>query len=148
MNVRPEPIVVEQVFNAPIATVWKAVTDKSEMPQWFFEPITDFEPRVGFETKFTVSSEGQNYEHLWKVLEVISERRIVYEWRYSGIPGNSTVTWELSETVDGTKLRFTHSGIETFPQDDPVFERETGVAGWEYFINERLKGFLEKNASN
>ena len=96
MNANTEPIVVEQTFDAPIAAVWKAITDKVQMPQWFFEPIADFEPRVGFETKFTVNSKGQDYEHLWKVIEVIPESRIVYEWRYGGYPGNSTVTWELS----------------------------------------------------
>ena len=80
------------------------------------------------------------------MIEVIPESRIVYEWRYGGYPGNSTVTWELSETADGTTLKFTHSGVETFPQDNPVFKRETGVAGWRYLIEESLKAFLEAKA--
>lgn len=148
MNANPEPIVVEQTFDAPIAAVWKAITDKSQMPQWYFEPIAEFEPRVGFETKFTVNAEGQDYEHLWKVIEVIPERRLAYDWRYTGIPGDSTVTWELSETALGTTLRFTHSGIETFPQDNPVFKREVGVAGWEYLIDESLRAFVERKISD
>ncbi len=36
-------IVVEQTYGAPIAVVWKAITDKDQMRQWFFEPMTDFE---------------------------------------------------------------------------------------------------------
>lgn len=53
-----------------------------------------------------------DYLHLWRVKEVVPQKRIVYEWRYGGVPGNSTVTWELSETPEGTKLKLTHEGIK------------------------------------
>lgn len=142
-----EPIVVEETFHAPIADVWQAITDKDQMRQWFFEPMTDFQSEVGFETQFDVEVEGQNYPHQWRVTEVVPERRIVYDWRYGGYPGESSVTWELLETSGGTKLKLTHKGQETFPQDNPIFSREAGVAGWTYFIQERLKAFLERQDS-
>jgi len=142
-----DPIVVEQTYNAPIAAVWKAITDKDQMRQWFFEPMTDFEPEVGFETEFDVQCEGQAYSHQWKVTQVVPERRITYGWRYGGYPGNSSVTWELSETPDGTALRLTHTGHETFGQDDPAFSRESGITGWTYFLHESLKSFLERESS-
>ena len=138
------PIVVEQVYKAPLATVWRAITDKNQMPLWFFQPIADFEPRVGFETSFTVSAEGHNYVHQWKVTEVVPQRRLVYDWNYGDTPGASFVIWELYETADGTTLRLTHTGHETFPRDNPVFSREAGEAGWNYFLRESLKAFLEK----
>ena len=144
MNAHTDPVVVEQTFDAPIATVWQAITDPAQMPRWFFEPIADFEPPVGFETQFTVNADGRDYQHLWKVIDVVPESRIVYDWRYGGYPGNSTVTWELSETPAGTTLRLTHRGHETFPQDVPAFDREQGLAGWRYFIHESLKAFLEQ----
>ncbi|MBM4160424.1 MAG: SRPBCC domain-containing protein [Ignavibacteria bacterium] len=140
-----DPIVVEQTFNAPIAVVWKAITDKDQMRQWFFEPMTDFRPEVGFETQFDVQCEGQSYQHQWKVTEVVPERRIEYDWRYGGYPGDSSVMWELSETLDGTKLKLTHKGHETFPQGNRIFSRESGVTGWTYFVQESLKAFLECN---
>ncbi len=146
MDTNADPIVVEQVFNAPMAVVWKAITDKHQMRQWFFETMTDFEPYVGFETEFNVRCEDRDFPHVWNVTEVVPERRIAYGWRYGGYPGNSTVTWELSETPDGTKLTFTHEGSETFPQDDPVFSRESGQAAWDYFLGESLKGFLERQS--
>lgn len=139
-----DPIIVEQTFNVPIAVVWRAITDKHQMRQWFFEPMIDFKPEVGFETQFDVLCEGQNYLHQWKVTEVVSERRIVYDWRYEGYPGESSVMWELTETPGGTKLVFTHKGSETFPPDNPVFSRENGVAGWTCLVRERLKDFLER----
>ncbi len=145
MSTNTDPIVVEQTFNAPIAVVWKAITDKDQMRRWFFEPLADFKPEVGFETEFNVNCEGQNFLHQWKVTEVDPGRGIVYDWQYGGIAGESSVQWELVETADGTKLKLTHVGGETFPQDNPMFGREAGVAGWTYFIQESLKAFLERS---
>ena len=93
MDMNADPIVVEQTFKAPIGVVWKAVTDKDQMRQWFFETMIDFEPEVGFATQFTVRSEDRDYPHEWKVTDVVSEKRIAYEWRYGGFPGTSLVTW-------------------------------------------------------
>ena len=147
MGKNAEPIVVEQAFHAPVDVVWNAITDKIQMRQWFFETINDFDPVPGSETQFNVRVQDQDYTHLWKVTEVIPKRRIAYSWRYGGYPGDSFVVWDLSETTNGTKLKFTHKGHETFPQDNPVFSRESGQAGWHYFICERLKAFVEQQNS-
>ncbi len=147
MENNAEPIVVEQTFHAPMEVVLKAVTDKDQMRQWFFETMNDFEPEPGFETQFNVRTQDRDYPHLWKVTEVIPKRRIVYNWRYGGYTGDSFVVWELSQTSNGTKLKLTHKGHETFPRDDPTFSRESGQAGWHYFICERLKAFLEQQNS-
>lgn len=138
------PIVVEQSFDAPIAAVWQAITDPDQMRRWFFAPMTDFRPEVGFATQFNVPCEGEDYLHQWKVTEVVPATRIVYDWRYGGLPGESSVTWELSQTPAGTKLKLTHEGHEAFPQDNPIFSRESGVAGWTHFVQESLKAFLDR----
>lgn len=143
MGTRAEPIVVEQTYSAPVSVVWRAITGRDQMRQWFFEPMIDFRPEVGFESQFSVQYEGQDYLHQWKVTDVVPGRKIAYDWRYGGFPGDSSVTWELSETVNGTKLRLTHQGHETFPQDNPAFRRESCQAGWDYFVRERLTAFLE-----
>lgn len=140
-----EPVVVEQAFDAPIPMVWKAITDKDQMRQWFFDPMTEFEPEIGFETQFNVRCEGKDYLHMWKVTDVVPEQRISYEWRYGGYPGDSVVTWELSGGGDGTTLKLTHTGHETI-QGDPIFSKENCAAGWTYLVQESLKSFLEKLA--
>ena len=142
-----DPIVVEQTFNAPVSVVWKAITDKDQMRQWFFEPMTDFDPKPGFETQFNVRVDDRDYLHLWKVTEVVPEKRIVYDWRYGGYPGHSFVVWELSEATNGTRIILTHKGHETFPEDNTVFSRESGQAGWEYFLRKSLKAFLDRQSS-
>ena len=46
-----DPVIeVKQNFQQSVETVWKAITDVSEMRQWFFENITAFEPVVEFKT--------------------------------------------------------------------------------------------------
>src|SRR5262245_16856613 len=126
-------IVVEQNFDAPVEQVWRAITHAEEMRRWYFEGIERFEARPGFETEFTVVSEGRTYPHQWKVTEVVPNRRIAYEWRFRGFGGQSHTDWELSATPRGSKLKVTHVGIETHPQEEVAFRPDSCRAGWEYF---------------
>ena len=139
-----EPIVIEQTFNAPIAKVWKAITEKNEMKQWFFNTIDSFKPEIDFETKFNVKSGNKNFMHLWKVTEIIPGQAITLNWKYEDYAGDSFVIFELSSQKNQTKLKLTHKGQETFPQDIQEFSRESCTAGWKYFITESLKKYLEK----
>ena len=50
-----EPIVVEQAFDASKAAVWKAISEREQMIQWFFDNIPEFQAEVGFETQFDVT---------------------------------------------------------------------------------------------
>jgi len=143
METNTDPIIVEQTYSAPVDVVWRAITDEDQMRKWYFDTIADFKAEPGFETEFNVRAEGRDFLHRWKVTEVVPLKKIAYDWSYEGIPGDSTVTWKLSETPDGTKLRLSHDGNETFPRDDPMFTREAGQAGWKYFLQDSLKEFLE-----
>ncbi len=138
-----KPIIVEQIFNTSIQNVWGAITELDQMKQWFFENIESFKPEVGFETQFNVQSQNRNFLHLWKLTEVVPMKKISYDWKYEGYPGDSFVLFELIEQHDGTKLRLTHQITASFPQDIPEFKRESGIEGWNYFIGQRLKYYLE-----
>jgi len=138
------PIIVDETFNFPVKRIWKAITDPTEMRQWFFNNIPSFEPYVGFETEFNVQSESRNFYHLWKLIEVIPNRKIKYRWCYKNIKGEGFVTFELFPVDKKTLLRVTNEGLETFPQDIPEFSRESCEAGWKYFITESLKAYIEK----
>ena len=48
---KSEPFVIKRTFNAPIERVWKAIKDKNDMKQWYFD-IPEFKPQVGFEFQF------------------------------------------------------------------------------------------------
>ena len=142
MKPTDEPIIIKQTFDAPIEDVWNAITETERMKQWFFDEIQAFEPTEGFETQFDVECDGKHYLHDWRIAEVIPQQRIVYDWSYKGYAGRGLVTWELKATTDGTMLTLTNTVVEAFPEDDPAFNRESGEAGWKYFINDRLKSYL------
>ena len=138
-----EPFVIERTYNAPIEKVWKALTDKQQMKQWYFD-IAEFKPEVGFEFTFTGGSEEKKYTHLCKVLEVIPNKKLSYSWRYEGYPGSSIVTFELFDEGKETRIRLTHEGIETFPKNLADFAKESFAKGWTYIIGTSLKDFVEK----
>ena len=135
------PIVVEQIFEAPRAKVWEAITKVDQMTQWFFDNIPAFEAREGFETRFVVRTE-RHFTHIWKIMEVIPRKKIVYDWSYEEYPGKGYVTFELIDHGEQTLLRLTNIGLESFPQDIPEFQRASCQGGWEYFIQDRLRAFL------
>ncbi len=141
-----EPIVVEQTFHTSINNVWNAITKVDQMRKWFFENIESFKPEVGFRTQFSIQSQDRSFLHLWKLTEVVPMKKIVYNWKYGGYPGDSLVMFELFEQENQTKLRLTHEITESFPKDIPEFSRDSGIEGWNYFIRNRLKEFLEKNS--
>lgn len=139
---RNEPFVIERIFNAPIAKVWEALTDKDQMKQWYFD-LAAFKPEKGFEFNFTAGSDTKKYLHLCKITEVIIGRKIAYSWRYDGYEGNSVVSFELFEEGDKTRLKLTHAGLETFPVSNTDMRRESFAAGWTQIIGKSLQSFIE-----
>lgn len=143
MKASDDPIVVEESFNASIETVWRSITELDQMRQWFFENIPSFDPVVGFETRFSVHSGGREFRHIWKLTEVVPLKRISYDWTYDGYPGDSFVVFELFEQEGSTKLRLTATVRQDFPDDIPEFKWESCLGGWEYFLKDRLKQYIE-----
>ncbi|HEY4272542.1 MAG TPA: SRPBCC domain-containing protein [Candidatus Udaeobacter sp.] len=137
-----EPIVLERTLDAPLDRVWTALTDVNEMREWYFD-LKEFKPEIGFEFEFVVEHEGNNYHHLCKVSEVIPQKKIAFTWRYKGEPGNSLVSFELFLEGDMTRLKLTHSGIETFPKT-PAYARKNFESGWNAIIGSELKQFVER----
>jgi uncharacterized protein YndB with AHSA1/START domain len=138
-----EAVVIERTFNAPVAKVWRALIDVEEMRQWYFD-LKEFKPEVGFEFEFVVEHEGNTYHHLCRVTEVIPQKKIAYTWRYKGEPGDSLVTFELFAEGDKTRMKLTHSGIDTFPKT-PAYARKNFMEGWTQIIGSSLKEFVESD---
>jgi uncharacterized protein YndB with AHSA1/START domain len=139
---KDEPVIFEKIFHAPITSVWKAITDRDAMKQWYFE-LPEFKPEVGFEFQFSGGTEENTYLHICKVTEVIPPKKIAYTWRYDGYPGNSLVTWELFEEGSNTRLKLTHSGLGTFPQHVKDFARNNFAEGWKEIVGTLLMKYLE-----
>lgn len=139
------PLLIERTLDAPVALVWRALTDLTQMQRWYMTQLASFEPVVGFRTQFTVHHAGKDFAHHWEVTEVVPERRIAYTWRYEGFPGQSLVTFELSAVEPGkTRLRLTHAGLDSFrPGENPDLATENFLGGWSSLAVE-LQRFLEQ----
>ena len=140
-----EAIVLERTFDASVGRIWAALTDVNQMREWYFD-LKEFRPEVGFEFEFIVEHEGNTYHHLCRVTDVISEKKIAYTWRYKGQPGDSLVTFELFPDGNKTRLKLTHTGIETFPKR-PAYARKNFETGWTAIIGSELKQFLSKETA-
>src|SRR5437763_7496005 len=136
-----DAVVVERTLNAPVAKVWKALTDVDQMRQWYFD-LKEFRSEVGFQFEFVVEHEGARYHHLCKITEIVPQKKIAYTWRYKGEPGDSLVTFELFPEGGKTRLKVTHTGIETFPKT-PAYAWKKFEAGWTAIIGAELKQFVE-----
>jgi uncharacterized protein YndB with AHSA1/START domain len=138
-----EPIILERTFDASPETIWQALTNPEEMKKWYFD-IPGFEPKVSHQFQFTGENEGRTFLHLCEVKEAITQQKLRHSWTYEGIPGYTEVTFDLSPENQGTHVKLTHAGIETFPENHPDMARKNFEAGWDYIIGQGLQEYLEK----
>lgn len=141
---KPQPYIIERTYNASVSKVWKAITDKDDMKHWYFD-LAEFKAEPGFKFQFTAGgNDGIQYVHLCEIKEVVFEKKLSYTWCYEGLQGNSLVTFELFKEADHTRLKLTHEGLETFPQNSKDFAKESFAAGWAHITGISLKNYLEK----
>ena len=112
-------------LEAPVARVWRAITDHREFGQWF---------RVALDGPFVVGevSRGRitypGYEHMeWyaTVQAMEPERLFSFTWcPYTSSPEEKTQTepttlveFKLEPTAQGTRLVITESGFGALPDD-------------------------------
>lgn len=139
-------VVIERTYEAPIENVWEAITNKDQMKHWYFD-VSDFKPEVGFEFQFYGGSEEKSYLHKCTVVEAEPITKLSYTWSYDGYDGRSLVTFELfSEDKNKTRLKLTHSDLDTFSKDNPAFSSESFNEGWKSILGESLRNFVETDS--
>ncbi|MBT8185625.1 MAG: SRPBCC domain-containing protein [Eudoraea sp.] len=140
------PLIIEQLFNAPVALVWRALTEKELMKKWYFD-IPDFRLEVGAKFHFEGGREDRCYIHECEILEIEPLEKLKYSWKYEGYAGLSFVTFELYPIGQQTRLKLIHERLESFPPENPDFAQENFRGGWNFLLKESLKEFLEKGKS-
>lgn len=139
-----QTIIVERVFATTVDALWRALTEKDEMKQWYFD-LPEFKAEVGFTFTFAGGpSPERQYVHLCEVMEVVPGKKLSYSWRYEGYIGNSLVTFELYPQGEKTLLRLTHAGLETFPSDNPDLAKHNFEVGWDAIVNQSLLAYVQK----
>lgn len=139
-------------LKAPVARVWRALTDYKEFGEWFKVDLErPFVP--GETTRGRITYPG--YEHL--VMEVVvqkmePERLFSYRWHPSATEPNADyskepstlVEFKLEQTGDGTLLLLTESGFDAIPaaRRDEAFRRNDG--GWTEQMK-NIESYVSKN---
>ncbi|GAB3512431.1 hypothetical protein GCM10027341_53190 [Spirosoma knui] len=136
----PIPLVTERVYDVPMETLWRALTDKDAISEWYFAQVQAFEPVVGSVFRFT--DDGSAYQKEWKVTQVVVSQKLAHTWAYKGYPGCSEVAFELFPEGEKTRLTITHTGLESFP-GDPHFASYRFEWGWQH-IGDQLTDYLLK----
>lgn len=121
-------VVVEREMGFPPEKIWRALTQPHLMAEWLMK--TDFAPVVGGRFGFTAAWGALACE----VLAIEPERRLSYTWVGSGL--ESVVTWTLTPTAAGTRLRMEQTGFR--PEQTLAYRGAT--AGWPRLLDalERL----------
>ncbi|WP_126974380.1 SRPBCC family protein [Gynurincola endophyticus] len=132
---------IEQIFPFSKEMVWKAITDKANMKEWYMD-IQDYEPVVGKKIQFYESG-AQKYLHEIEFLEVIPQTFIKHTWRHPDhSKGTSTVTWLLEEVSGGSKLSLIHEGTDQFADAGEGFSTADFEFGWTGIIQMGLRLYL------
>lgn len=137
-------LIFERLLNAPVAKVWKALTDGNEMKKWYFD-LPGFKAEVGYRFEFKGGpAPDRQYQHLCEVTEVIPQQKLTYSWRYEGYEGNSFVTFQLFAQGSKTRLVLSHQGLETFPASNADFGAHNFVKGWTHIVHTSLRKYVEQ----
>jgi uncharacterized protein YndB with AHSA1/START domain len=131
-------LVIEREMAHPPEKIWRALTQGELMKEWLLE--NDFQPVVGHKFSFRSKPMPQwNGIIDCEVLSVVPTSRLSYSW--STLGAKSLVTWTLTPTKNGTRVRMEHSG---FRMDQEAAYRGANY-GWQNFIGrlERVVAGLE-----
>ena len=142
-----QPFTIESAFHAPVEKVWKAITDKDEMKQWYFS-LDAFKPEKDFEFRFEGGDEANTYLHICRILEVIPNKKLSHTWQYEGQEEETIVTWELFEEGNDTRVKLTHEGLEKIAHHGPAFAPGNFAEGWTAIVGTSLKNRLEQDRND
>ena len=137
---------MEQEYPASVQDVWKALTDRESLKQWYFDfdENFDLEPNHVFEWRAGTKG-GEQWLHRGVFKEVIPLRKLSHSWEYPGYAGYSVVHWILEPTQHGTTtLLFRHEFPTPFDPDVEALQRHHFVNGWTLILNNSLRDYLSK----
>ncbi len=115
-------VIVEREIPFPAEKIWRALTQPALIEEWLMK--NDFKPVV--DHKFSLGGDWGSVD--CKVLEVEPNKSLAYTWGAFGL--ESVVTWTLTRTSTGTRLRMEQAGFRT---DQPQFY-DGAAASWPGFV--------------
>jgi uncharacterized protein YndB with AHSA1/START domain len=132
-------LAIDEFLPAAPSTVFRALTDARLYERWMGPggskvTVQQMEPTVGGRLAFTtVMRGGESVSLEGEYLEVDPPRRLAHTWRMVGDDEVTTVTFTLSEHVEGTRLVLTHEGFRERESRDMHEE------GWRHHVRHLAK---------
>ena len=117
-----QSVVVERETSHPPEKIWRALTQSHLIEEWLMK--NDFKPVVGH--SFNLRADWGAVD--CKVLAVEPNKTLSYTWDAYGL--ESTVTWTLTPTSAGTRLRMEQSGFR--PDQQKAYQG--AQHGWRQFL--------------
>ena len=131
-------VVVEREISHPPEKLWRALTQPHLMEEWLMK--NDFKPSVGH--RFNLRGDWGGVLDC-QVLVVEPNRTLAYTWNFAhedpAFSLESVVTFTLTPTGDGTRLRMEQAGFR--PSQKQAFGG--AHAGWKQFF-ENLEQLLTR----
>ena len=126
-------------LEAPVARVWRALTDHEEFGKWFRVSL-DGPFEVGTTTTGRITYPG--HEHVkWESVteQMVHERLFAFSWPPSAVDPETeydagakvTVEFHLEPTDQGTRLTITESGFLQFPESKRLEVLRSNKEGWD-----------------
>jgi uncharacterized protein YndB with AHSA1/START domain len=115
-------VVVEREVPHPPEKIWRALTQQHLIEEWLMK--NDFEPVV--DHRFDLRADWGSVD--CRVLAVEPNKSLSYTWAALGL--RSVVTWTLTPTSTGTRLRMEQSGF----RHDQQQAYQGARYGWQRFF--------------
>ena len=122
MSNESRSVVVEREIRHPPEKIWRALTEPHLIEEWLMKNA--FKPVVGH--RFDLSADWGSVR--CEVLAVEPNKTLSYTWGDDDL--KSVVTWTLTPTSEGTRLRMEQTG---FRADQPRYYHGAR-AGWPRFF--------------
>lgn len=122
----------EETYPQPPERVWRALTEPAELGIWLMP--TDFRPRRGYRFSFDARPDLGMIDG--EVLDV--DPPWLLRCRWSGVFGNTVVTFTLTPAGDGTRLQVSHAGWD----EQNLHHRDGFDQGWHSKLAKDLASLL------
>jgi len=129
-------VVIERDIAFPPEKVWRALTQPHLIAEWLMQ--NDFAPVAGHRFRLVNQPRpGVDIAIDCEVLVIEPHRTLAYSWVAMGL--DSVVTWTLTPTGTGTRLRMEQAGFRA----DQKQAFGGALAGWRGFLA-KLDGLLAR----
>lgn len=141
MSIHKDQDRIEKIVDlaAPVARVWRAITDHKEFGDWFRVRLDNpFE--VGTTTTGNITYPGHEDMKWVSVTEQMEhERLFAFSWLPSAIDpyteyeteAKVMVEFRLEPTERGTRLTITETGFQQFPESKRLEVLRSNTEGWD-----------------